>query len=119
MSDDTGIFIYPGYKFKITDALITNFHLPESTLLMLVSAFAGRERMLEDYRHRGRGGLPLLQLRRCDAYRMKMPYGILYIRNHICLRNVSFSQNIRNAVDSMDISHARAAMLICNSRAAV
>ena len=50
MSDDTGIFIYPGYKFKITDALITNFHLPESTLLMLVSAFAGRERMLEDYR---------------------------------------------------------------------
>ena len=46
----TEIFIYPGYKFKITDALITNFHLPESTLLMLVSAFAGRERMLEDYR---------------------------------------------------------------------
>ena len=50
MSDDSGIFIYPGYKFKITDALITNFHLPESTLLMLVSAFAGRGRMLEDYR---------------------------------------------------------------------
>jgi len=48
-STDTGIFIYPGYKFKITDALITNFHLPESTLLMLVSAFAGRERMLEAY----------------------------------------------------------------------
>jgi len=46
---DTGIFIYPGYKFKITDALITNFHLPESTLLMLVSALAGRERMLDAY----------------------------------------------------------------------
>ena len=46
---DTGIFIYPGYKFKITDALITNFHLPESTLLMLVSAFAGREKMLSAY----------------------------------------------------------------------
>lgn len=46
---DTGIFIYPGYKFKITDVLITNFHLPESTLLMLVSAFAGRERMLSAY----------------------------------------------------------------------
>lgn len=50
MADDTGIFIYPGYRFKITDALITNFHLPQSTLLMLVSAFAGRERMLEAYR---------------------------------------------------------------------
>lgn len=48
-STDTGIFIYPGYKFKITDALITNFHLPESTLLMLVSAFAGREKMLSAY----------------------------------------------------------------------
>ncbi|MBQ4067484.1 MAG: tRNA preQ1(34) S-adenosylmethionine ribosyltransferase-isomerase QueA [Clostridia bacterium] len=48
-STDTGIFIYPGYKFKITDVLITNFHLPESTLLMLVSAFAGREKMLSAY----------------------------------------------------------------------
>lgn len=49
MADDTGIFIYPGYKFKIVDALITNFHLPESTLLMLVSAFYTREKMLEAY----------------------------------------------------------------------
>ena len=47
---DTGIFIYPGYKFKITDALITNFHLPESTLLMLVSALYNREKMLEAYK---------------------------------------------------------------------
>ena len=46
---ETGIFIYPGYKFKATDALITNFHLPESTLLMLVSALAGKERMMEAY----------------------------------------------------------------------
>ncbi|MDP4094702.1 MAG: S-adenosylmethionine:tRNA ribosyltransferase-isomerase, partial [Bacillota bacterium] len=45
----TSIFIYPGYKFKIIDALITNFHLPESTLLMLVSALAGREKILEAY----------------------------------------------------------------------
>ncbi|MCL1913405.1 MAG: tRNA preQ1(34) S-adenosylmethionine ribosyltransferase-isomerase QueA [Eubacteriaceae bacterium] len=45
----TGIFIYPGYKFKAVDALITNFHLPESTLLMLVSAFMGREEALEMY----------------------------------------------------------------------
>ena len=49
MSDDTGIFIFPGYKFKAVDALITNFHLPESTLLMLVSAFYGRERIMRAY----------------------------------------------------------------------
>ncbi|HPF29016.1 MAG TPA: tRNA preQ1(34) S-adenosylmethionine ribosyltransferase-isomerase QueA, partial [Lachnospiraceae bacterium] len=46
---DTEIFIYPGYQFKIPDALITNFHLPESTLLMLVSAMAGREHILNAY----------------------------------------------------------------------
>ena len=48
---DTSIYIYPGYKFKCMDALITNFHLPESTLIMLVSAFAGREYILEAYKH--------------------------------------------------------------------
>lgn len=48
-SGDTGIFIYPGYKFKIVDSLITNFHLPESTLLMLVSAIAGKDRIMEAY----------------------------------------------------------------------
>ena len=45
----TNIFIYPGYRFKVTDALITNFHLPESTLIMLVSALAGREHILAAY----------------------------------------------------------------------
>lgn len=45
----TDIFIYPGYQFKIVDAMITNFHLPESTLLMLVSAFADRDKMLKAY----------------------------------------------------------------------
>ncbi len=48
-SGDTEIFIYPGYRFKILDALITNFHLPESTLIMLVSALAGRENTLNAY----------------------------------------------------------------------
>lgn len=46
---ETGIFIYPGYKFKATDALITNFHLPESTLIMLVSALAGKEFVMSAY----------------------------------------------------------------------
>lgn len=46
---ETGIFIYPGYTFKAVDALITNFHLPKSTLLMLISAFAGREEVLRFY----------------------------------------------------------------------
>ena len=46
----TNIYIYPGYKFKVMDGLVTNFHLPESTLIMLVSAFAGRENVLEAYR---------------------------------------------------------------------
>ena len=46
---ETDIFIYPGYKFKVMDGLITNFHLPESTLVMLVSAFAGKENVLAAY----------------------------------------------------------------------
>lgn len=46
---DTDIFIYPGYGFKVLDGLITNFHLPESTLVMLVSALAGRENLLRAY----------------------------------------------------------------------
>lgn len=48
-ADNTSIFIYPGYRFKVMDGLITNFHLPESTLIMLVSAFAGREHILNAY----------------------------------------------------------------------
>lgn len=49
-ADNTEIFIYPGYKFKVLDCLITNFHLPESTLIMLVSALAGREKVLNAYK---------------------------------------------------------------------
>lgn len=48
-SDNTSIFIYPGYKFKAVDCLITNFHLPQSTLIMLISAFVGREEVLDMY----------------------------------------------------------------------
>ena len=45
----TSIYIYPGYRFKVMDALVTNFHLPQSTLIMLVSALAGREHVLHAY----------------------------------------------------------------------
>jgi S-adenosylmethionine:tRNA ribosyltransferase-isomerase len=50
-SNDTSIFIYPGYRFKAVDVLMTNFHLPKSTLFMLVSAFAGMQRMQQAYAH--------------------------------------------------------------------
>jgi len=50
-SGDTRLFISPGFKFRVVDALLTNFHLPESTLLMLVSAFAGRDKVLAAYEH--------------------------------------------------------------------
>ncbi|MBQ9085222.1 MAG: tRNA preQ1(34) S-adenosylmethionine ribosyltransferase-isomerase QueA, partial [Clostridia bacterium] len=50
ISGETSIFIYPGYTFKATDALITNFHLPESTLIMLVSALAGKENVMQAYK---------------------------------------------------------------------
>ena len=48
---ETNIFIYPGYKFNVVDMLLTNFHLPESTLLMLVCAFAGKENVMKAYHH--------------------------------------------------------------------
>jgi len=56
MNGDTDIFIYPGYRFRVVDALVTNFHLPRSTLLMLVSALAGHERIMHAYNEAVREG---------------------------------------------------------------
>ena len=53
---DTDIFIPPGYRFRAADGLMTNFHLPKSTLMMLVSALMGRERMMAAYAHAIAGG---------------------------------------------------------------
>jgi S-adenosylmethionine:tRNA ribosyltransferase-isomerase len=49
--EDTDLFIYPGFDFQATGALLTNFHLPKSSLLLLVCAFAGKDLVLEAYRH--------------------------------------------------------------------
>jgi S-adenosylmethionine:tRNA ribosyltransferase-isomerase len=61
---ESDLFILPGYHFQVADALITNFHLPKSTLLMLVSALAGMDTIRRAYAHAVAAALPLLQLRR-------------------------------------------------------
>ena len=66
-SADTDIFITPGYEFRVVDRLVTNFHLPKSTLMMLVSAFAGMDTIRAAYRARDRRAVSLFQLRRRDA----------------------------------------------------
>ena len=63
----TDLFITPGFSFRVVGAMITNFHLPRSTLLMLVSAFAGRERVLRAYAEAIAATLPLLLFRRRDV----------------------------------------------------
>ena len=50
-ADETRLFITPGFRFRVVDRLLTNFHLPKSSLLMLIAAFAGRELVLKSYRH--------------------------------------------------------------------
>ncbi len=68
IEDDTKIFIYPGYKFKCIDGLITNFHLPESTLLMLVSALAGKDFIMNAYKEAVKEKYRFFSFRRCNVY---------------------------------------------------
>ena len=70
-SGATDLFIYPGFEFRVVGGLLTNFHLPQSSLLMLVCAFAGRERVLAAYREAIARALPVLQLRRRDVDRVR------------------------------------------------
>ena len=62
---NTNIFIYPGYTFKCVDKIITNFHLPESTLIMLVSAFLGRDKILKAYNYAVEKRYKFFSFRRC------------------------------------------------------
>ena len=65
-SGNTNIFIYPGYTFKCVDKIITNFHLPESTLIMLVSAFLGRDKTLKAYNYAVDKKYKFFSFRRCN-----------------------------------------------------
>ena len=65
-SGNTNIFIYPGYTFKCVDKIITNFHLPESTLIMLVSAFLGRDKTLKAYNYAVEKRYKFFSFRRCN-----------------------------------------------------
>lgn len=64
-SGNTNIFIYPGYTFKCVDKIITNFHLPESTLIMLVSAFLGKDKTLKAYNYAVEKRYKFFSFRRC------------------------------------------------------
>jgi S-adenosylmethionine:tRNA ribosyltransferase-isomerase len=65
LDEDTDLFITPGYRFRAVDVMLTNFHLPRSTLLMLVSAFAGRESILNAYAEAIRGDYRFYSLGDC------------------------------------------------------
>lgn len=85
-SGNTNIFIYPGYTFKCVDKIITNFHLPESTLIMLVSAFLGRDKTLKAYNYAVDKKYKFFSFRRCyDNILIAFLLNIkIYKRNIMC-----------------------------------
>ena len=86
-SGNTNIFIYPGYTFKCVDKIITNFHLPESTLIMLVSAFLGKDKTLKAYNYAVDKKYKFFSFRRCNdnilivflLYTKQLEYAKLYL----------------------------------------
>ena len=86
-SGNTNIFIYPGYTFKCVDKIITNFHLPESTLIMLVSAFLGKDKTLKAYNYAVDKKYKFFSFRRCNdnilimflLYTKYLEYAKLYL----------------------------------------
>ena len=102
---ETSLFVRPGFQFKVVDALLTNFHLPRTTLLMLVSALAGTEFLRQAYEEAVRDRLPLLQLWRCDV-------GSAGPVDKVVLEQFAVDRNGKGRLKRFGVGHQRALLLL-------